>query len=196
MGYCHPLSAGCKALGVMDNMCGKCTALPGGGFQLEETSAGLRYAGASFDDNQIGTGSYQAMNICILARYGNGGKIAYMPTNKCGGHTGRGPSSQVHWYGNCRMGSKETTCCSNAALLKSGFDWTKFARGNSCRGDNDKDRVLDQVKCYFETTPALESAETPMLAEEEEATSLDEIDDSHEVAPLGLGEVDENDASL
>ena len=35
-------SADCKNLGVMDNMCGKCTALQGGGFQLEETTAGLR----------------------------------------------------------------------------------------------------------------------------------------------------------
>jgi hypothetical protein len=35
-------SADCKTLGVMDNMCGKCTALKGGGFQLEETTAGLR----------------------------------------------------------------------------------------------------------------------------------------------------------
>jgi len=155
MGYCHPLGSACKALGVLDNMCGKCTALPGGGFQLEETKAGLRYAGASFDDNQIGKGSYQAMNICILARYGNGGKITYMPTTKSGGHTGRGVSSQVHWYGNCRKGStRETSCCSNAALLKSGFDWTKFSRGNSCRGDGDRDRVLDRVKCYWETTPA------------------------------------------
>jgi len=35
-------SEDCKKLGVMDNMCGKCTALKGGGFQLEETTAGLR----------------------------------------------------------------------------------------------------------------------------------------------------------
>jgi len=40
----------------------------------------------------------QAMNICILARYGNGGKIAYMPTNQCGGHTGSGPSQQVFTF--------------------------------------------------------------------------------------------------
>jgi len=36
------VSEDCKKLGVMENMCGKCTALKGGGFQLEETKAGLR----------------------------------------------------------------------------------------------------------------------------------------------------------
>jgi len=54
--------------------------------------------------------------------------------------------TKVHWYGNCNKGNtKEATCCSNAALLKSGFDWTKFSRGNSCSGDKDLDRVLDKV---------------------------------------------------
>jgi hypothetical protein len=53
---------------------------------------------------------------------------------------------QVHWYGNCGKGStKQASCCSNAALLTSGFDWTKFSRGNSCSGDGDKDSVLDKV---------------------------------------------------
>ena len=51
--------------------------------------------GAHDDD---GAFEQQAMNICILARYGNGGKIAYMPTTQCGGHTGSGPSSQVYYY--------------------------------------------------------------------------------------------------
>ena len=129
LGYCHPLSAACKSLGVKDNLCGECEALPGGGFKLSEGKMGLRFAGASFDDNEIGTGSYQAMNICSLARYGNGGKILYQPTKQCGGKSGGswgGPASQVHWYGNCHKGSsREASCCSNAALLKSGFDWTQ-----------------------------------------------------------------------
>ena len=123
------LSAACKSLGVKDNLCGECEALPGGGFKLSEGKMGLRFAGASFDDNEIGTGSYQAMNICSLARYGNGGKILYQPTKQCGGKSGGswgGPASQVHWYGNCHKGSsREASCCSNAALLKSGFDWTQ-----------------------------------------------------------------------
>ena len=77
-----------------------------------------------------GTGTYQAMNICILARYGNGGTITDQPTAKCGGKSLGGVSSQVHWFGNCAKGeSGMASCCSNAELLKSGFDWTKFAHG-------------------------------------------------------------------
>ena len=34
-------------------------------------------------------------------------------------------------------------------VLKDGFDWNKFASGNSCRSDSDRDYVLAQVKCYF-----------------------------------------------
>ena len=30
---------------IMDNLCGVCTALPGGGFQLKEDKAGLRFSG-------------------------------------------------------------------------------------------------------------------------------------------------------
>ena len=41
----------------------------------------------------------------------------------------------------------------------------QFSRGNACGGDNDKDHVLSEVKCYFESTPSLAEAETPMLAE-------------------------------
>lgn len=55
---------------MTDNLCGKCEKLPGGGFKLSSTN-GLRFGGASFDDNQIGLGSYQARNICMLAKYGN-----------------------------------------------------------------------------------------------------------------------------
>jgi hypothetical protein len=45
VGYCHPLSDECKKLGIMDNLCGVCTGLPGGGFQLKEDKAGLRFSG-------------------------------------------------------------------------------------------------------------------------------------------------------
>eukprot|EP00961_Rhodomonas_salina_P092795 1248869-Rhodomonas_salina.1 len=52
---------------VKDNMCGECKSWGSGGFELRENAMGIRFNGASFDDNQIGKGSYQAMNICILA---------------------------------------------------------------------------------------------------------------------------------
>eukprot|EP00961_Rhodomonas_salina_P177836 2398145-Rhodomonas_salina.1 len=61
---------------------------------LSETKAGLRFNGASFDDNQNGKGSYQAMNICTLAKYGNKGTIGDPPTTKCAGTTLRGPANQ------------------------------------------------------------------------------------------------------
>ena len=197
LGYCHPLSSGCKKLGIMDNLCGECTALPGGGFQLKESKAGLRFAGASFDDNQNGKGTYQAMNICSLARYGNGGKIQFQPTKDCAGKTGQGSGNQIHWYGNCRKGSsRDATCCSNAALLKSGFDWTKFSRGNSCRGDRDTDRILEQVKCYFSSTPSLSEAETPMLAEDSplnESLSHEDESREEEEESVSLHELDLDD---
>ena len=41
----------------------------------------------------------------------------------------------------------------------------QFSRGNSCAGDRDLDHVLAEVKCYFESTPSLSEAETPILAE-------------------------------
>ena len=68
-GYCYPLDDNCKKLGVTDNLCGKCEK-DGAGFKLVN-KIGLRWGGKSFDDNQIGKGSIQAQNICILAKYGN-----------------------------------------------------------------------------------------------------------------------------
>jgi hypothetical protein len=41
----------------------------------------------------------------------------------------------------------------------------QFSRGNTCAGDRDVDHVLAEIKCYFESTPSLAEAETPMLAE-------------------------------
>ena len=40
----------------MDNLCGKCRRWGRGGFQLSESKMGLRFKGASFDDNS-GSGS-------------------------------------------------------------------------------------------------------------------------------------------
>eukprot|EP00961_Rhodomonas_salina_P194951 2632146-Rhodomonas_salina.1 len=94
------------------------------------------------------------MNICTLAKYGNGGTIVDVPSTTCGGYSLRGAAKQVHWYGNCRKGrSSEASCCSNAELLQSGFDWNKFAKGNKCRGDSDTDRVLGKVECDFGPPP-------------------------------------------
>ena len=39
--------------------------------------------------------------------------------------------------------------CTNAKLVADGFDWNKFASGNSCASDNDRDAVTDTLKCEF-----------------------------------------------
>jgi hypothetical protein len=70
-----------------------------GGFKLEN-AAGLRFNGISFDDNQNGKGSYQAQNVCMLARYGNKGDFGSRgsPTDQCKGTTG-GTIKGPHYYG-------------------------------------------------------------------------------------------------
>ena len=70
IGYCYPLDDECKKLGVTDNLCGKCEK-DGSGWKLTNMEAGLRWGGKSFDDNMNGKGTFQAMNICALAAYGN-----------------------------------------------------------------------------------------------------------------------------
>ena len=42
-------------------------------------------------------------------------------------------------------------CCTNASPLQSGQDWNAFSKGNSCRGDGDKDYILKEVRvCIFD----------------------------------------------
>lgn len=128
-GYCTLPDKTCTDLGITDNLCGQCTQLPDGGFKLYNKH-GLRFNGASFDDNQNGVGTYQAQNICMLAKYGNKGTITKYASEKSWGRTGGGVASQVHWYGNCRKNDKnQKSCCTNAMPLDSGFDWNKFAHG-------------------------------------------------------------------
>jgi len=94
---CYPLDKDCTDLGVKDNLCGKCTKTAEG-FKLTNTDAGLRFAGYSFDDNEIGIKSVQARNICILARYGNMGQITKQPLDTCAGKSNSGSiESQAHW---------------------------------------------------------------------------------------------------
>jgi len=148
-GYCTLMDSTCKGLGIKDNLCGKCTKLAGGGFKLYSRN-GLRFNGASFDDNQNGKGTYQAQNICMLAKYGNKGKISKYASEKSYGRSGGGVAGQVHWFGNCGKNySPYKTCCTNAMPLDSGFDWNKFSKGNSCRGDGDRDTILSEVNCWW-----------------------------------------------
>lgn len=120
----------------------------GGAFRLESKD-GLRFAGKSYDDNQIGKGSMQARNICALAKYGNKGTVTKFPTKQSAGYSNWAVQGQVHWYGNCREGASQAHCCTGAAPFKTGQDWTKFATGNSCSSDGDTDAVTFKVDCYF-----------------------------------------------
>jgi hypothetical protein len=148
-GYCNLMDDQCKNLGIQDNLCGTCTALSDGGVKLSNVY-GLRFNGASFDDNQNGVGSYQAQNICLLAKYGNKGTITNYAKPESYGVTGGGVPAQPHWFGNCRTGYQPyAKCCSNANPLESGQDWNDFSKGNSCQGDGDTDEILKEVNCWF-----------------------------------------------
>lgn len=120
-----------------------------GGVKLSNVY-GLRFNGASFDENQNGVVSYQAQNICLLAKYGNKGMITNYAKPESYGVTGGGVSPQVHWFGHCRTDYQPyAKCCSNANLLESGQDWNDFSKGNSCQGDGDKNHILQEVHCWF-----------------------------------------------
>ena len=148
-GYCKLPDKACRRLGIKDNLCGECTTLPNGGFKLY-SKHGLRFNGLSFDDNQHGKGSYQAQNICMLAKYGNKGKISRYASDQSYGRTGRGVSGQPHFFGNCGKDySPYKKCCTNAKPLDSGFDFNQFSKGNSCRGDGDRDAVLSEINCWW-----------------------------------------------
>ena len=164
-GYCPGATAAaksrCKRLGIEENLCGECHALSGGGVKVVSRH-GLRFNGASFDDNQNGRGTYQAQNICLLAKYGNKGVIRQYPKPESYGVSGSGVPGQVHWFGNCGKNyNPYKKCCTNAALLKSGFDWNQFSKGNSCRGDGDRDTILREVNCWFFKHPGVKDGPWP-----------------------------------
>ncbi len=115
-------------MGVATQICSQLA-----GFMLYN-GGGLRFNGLSFDDNQYGRDSYQAQNVCLLARYGNQGPYGSKgwPRSKSRGVLGKvqGP----HFFGNCK---KDDKCgeCSNAKLMSPGQDFARFSIGNSCKGD-------------------------------------------------------------
>ena len=62
-GDCYTSSSDCAGLGVKDNLCGQCVPLcdrcdADAGFKLVNP-AGLRFAGSTFDDANLGQGSIQ-----------------------------------------------------------------------------------------------------------------------------------------
>ena len=163
------MSETCAKLGVYNNLCGECEPLckrcgAKSGFKLSN-SKGLRYKGLSWDDNSMYAGSVTVRNICLLARYGNGGKFAGKAESiisaKSYGQSA-GAESEPHWYGNCKHGdTAQKKCCTNAFLAVSGVkSWDLFSTGNQCGGDLDKDSVTSSVTCIF-SEKSLEAESKP-----------------------------------
>jgi len=159
-GNCYNRADPCAALGVTDNLCGKCEPLckrcgAKSGFQLLNPS-GLRFKGYSFDDQNLEAGSNQVRNICMLARYGNEGKFkgktaSLISAKSWAESTSDDDLKQPHWYGNCAADDKDKAqCCSNAQLVKSGFNWYSYGTGDDCLGNLDTDRVTVRISCIFD----------------------------------------------
>ena len=105
-----------------------------------------------FDDNRLSAGNWNGANYCMLARYGNKGKFKHSDFADKQSYliSAGNADSEKHFFGNCGSSSKYKKCCTNAGPVKSGFDWSTFATGNSCRGDNDLDRPTKTIVCYFD----------------------------------------------
>ncbi len=127
-------------------MCGDCVRIPGG-FAIRN-KGGLRFLGRTFDDNKMGKGSIQVQNVCLLAKYGNGGQYGSrgMPSGQSMA-VGGGPRGP-HWFGNCNP-SDPCAKCSNSKIMDQGADFGAFAHGNKCAGDHDLDGAWTEVQCYF-----------------------------------------------
>eukprot|EP00961_Rhodomonas_salina_P080061 1076200-Rhodomonas_salina.1 len=157
-GACYLKSRECHKLGIMNNMCGECKPLckncdATAGFILKNPD-GLRYMDKAFDDNNHRAGDIQPQNVCILARYGNKGTITKAPedTSYMKPVTDPAVKDQEHWFGNCAPGSaSDKTCCSNAFLLQSKFDWGQFSSGNTCGGDLDTDKPAQELFCVYDS---------------------------------------------
>ena len=147
----------CTKLGIKDNLGGECKPLCEtcdslSGFMLVNED-GLRYKDMGFDDTNTGEGSTQAKNVCMLARYGNKGKMTVTPDDSSYMTLvdKKDVKDQVHWYGSCSAGAKqEAKCCTNSQVMTKGFDFSTFATGNQCQGDSDTAKPTKVLFCVFD----------------------------------------------
>ena len=89
----------------------------------------------------------------MLARYGNKGSFSAddYPSDKCYTTKSFKVHDQKHVYANCgKHAHGESQCCANSRLIPSGWDWNRFAHGDSCRGDSDLDYPSKELYCYFD----------------------------------------------
>ena len=153
-GNCYTPTQQCGSLGVTDNLCGQCAPVcdrcdADVGFKLVNPE-GLRFGAATFDASNLAKGSVQARNMCILARYGNGGTVTTLPTAASFAvATTDASKTRGNWYGGCTAGDTRS-CCDNGILLASSFDWTKFAVGSTCNGNKDRSMVTVELSCFFD----------------------------------------------
>eukprot|EP00439_Symbiodinium_sp_Y106_P077146 s1614_g16.t1 len=123
------------------------------GFRLTGTmSDPLRFAGLGFDDNIAGGETPGALNVCMLAAFGDGGVIpaACVPTVGTTADQWDGVP-EMHYFG--MMGFD---CSFNHAAYAVGetIDWN-YPTGNTCVGDGDLDVGLTSIKCMFESAHSI-----------------------------------------
>ncbi|OLQ14937.1 hypothetical protein AK812_SmicGene880 [Symbiodinium microadriaticum] len=118
------------------------------GFRLSGTVENpLKYAGLGFDDNIAGGATPGAMNVCMLAAFGNGGVVpdACVPTSGTEAAEWNGRPG-LHYFGMLGF-----PCGFNFRAFEEGetLDWT-FPTGNTCIGDVDLDVGLTSLVCMFD----------------------------------------------
>lgn len=130
------------------------------GFRLTGTmSDPLRFAGLGFDDNIAGGETPGALNVCMLAAFGDGGVIpaACVPTVGTTADQWDGVP-EMHYFGMIGF-----DCSFNHAAYAVGetIDWN-YPTGNTCVGDGDLDVGLTSIKCMFESVCELGTTTTTM----------------------------------
>lgn len=119
----------------------------------------LHYKGLTFDENN-NLGSFNAINFCTLALYGDYAAAIPQYPNQLSSYTTSaffdGPEAE-HWYGGCNTNSGCSSCTNNV-LVTPNFDWeADFTSGNQCSlpgaGNNDEDHVAIELFCLFDSQP-------------------------------------------
>ncbi|CAE7034376.1 unnamed protein product [Symbiodinium sp. CCMP2456] len=130
------------------------------GFRLTGTmNDPLRFAGLGFDDNIAGGETPGALNVCMLAAFGDGGVIpaACVPTVGTTADQWDGVP-EMHYFGMIGF-----DCSFNHVAYAVGetIDWD-YPTGNTCVGDGDLDVGLTSIKCMFESACELGTTTTTM----------------------------------
>lgn len=105
----------------------------------------------TWDDDDHTAGNLGPRNVCLLAKYGDGG--AYrpdIPTRKSYAELAHSSIRAPHYFGNCRAGTCDD--CYNSNLMHPGTQWSKvIGIGDTCKGGNEGhvDTAWARLVCYF-----------------------------------------------